>query len=63
MKIKCPEHEKYAIHRAEVRVCPKCGYVLDADQLYRLLRELEINDKLIDQIRTRIRKRNVSIYL
>lgn len=53
--IKCPKCKKYpAIHRAEVRVCPKCGDILYADELIRLLEELGISKELIEKIQGEI---------
>lgn len=48
--LKCPKHKEYSLHRVTVRVCPKCGSILDANELFRLLKELGISDALIKKI-------------
>ena len=50
--VKCPKCDVYpAIHRAEVRVCPKCGRILDAKELFRLLETLGFTEKTIERIK------------
>lgn len=47
-----------AMYRATVRVCPKCGAILDANELFRLLEELKISKKskrfIKEEIQTRM---------
>ena len=58
--IKCPKDNVYpALHRATVRVCPKCGDILDAEQLFRLLKELKIDKELIEKIRSAVFYNNI----
>ena len=58
--IKCPKHHvDSAIYRATVRVCPKCGDILDAEELFRLLEELKIDKALIEKIRSAILYKNI----
>lgn len=53
--IKCPNCDVCsAMHRATVRVCPKCGDILDAEELFRLLKELKIIETLIEKIKAEI---------
>jgi transcription initiation factor IIE alpha subunit len=61
--LKCPKHEEYSLHRANVRVCPKCGRILDANELFRLLKELGISDDLIKKIEEEISVREVYRHL
>ena len=58
--IKCPKDNVYPfLHRATVRVCPKCGDVLDAEELFRLLKELKVDKELIEKIRSAILYKNI----
>ena len=58
--IKCPKDNVYpSLHRATVRVCPKCGDVLDAEELFRLLKELKVDKELIEKIRSAILYKNI----
>ena len=43
-----------AAYRAEVMVCPKCGRILNADQLLQLLKKLGMSKELIKQVKTEI---------
>jgi hypothetical protein len=53
--MKCPKDKVYsATYRAEVMVCPKCGRILNADQLLQLLKKLGVSKELIKQVKTEI---------
>ena len=57
--MKCPKDKvDSATHRATVMVCPKCGRILDAKELLRLLKLLGFSKKLIEQVRSEIKTRN-----
>lgn len=43
-----------AMYRATVWVCPSCGDILNAEQLFRLLENLEISKRLARRIRIEI---------
>ena len=50
--MKCPECDVYSsMYRAVVRVCPKCGRVLDAEELFRLLETLGLTEETIEKIK------------
>jgi len=50
--MKCPKDRiDSAMHRATVMVCPKCGRILDADELLRLLKKLGLSNELIKEIK------------
>ncbi len=51
---RCFKHERYAVERAKVWVCPECGCVLDAEELYGLLEKLGVDKKIIGQVRKSI---------
>ena len=54
--MKCPDCGRdSALHRATVRVCPECGRVLDAEELFRLLKEVGVSEDTIKQIKTGFR--------
>ena len=56
--MKCPDCDRdSALHRATVRVCPECGRVLDAEDLFRLLKEIGVSKNTIKQIKTGFRFR------
>ena len=58
--MKCPKHKvDSASYRAVVMVCPECGRILDAGELLRLLKHLGFSKKLVSQVQTEIRKRNL----
>jgi hypothetical protein len=56
---KCPKHDAYAVHRATVIVCPKCGYIINSDGLLKLLKQLRIPQYLLDQIQSKINAINM----
>ena len=57
--MKCPKDKvDSATHRATVMVCPKCGRILDAKELLRLLKLLGFSKKLIEQVRSEIKTGN-----
>lgn len=56
--MKCSNcHVDSAMYRATVRVCPKCGALLDADELFRLFEKLKISKKSKTLIKKEIRAR------
>lgn len=58
--MKCPKDKvDSASYRAAVMVCPECGRILDAGELLRLLRRLGFNKRLVKQVQTETRKRNL----
>jgi hypothetical protein len=63
MEEKCPICGKFAKSKAlSVKICPdpshKC--VLDAEELYSVLEELEVDEDIIDNVRKSLeRKRNL----
>jgi Zn-finger nucleic acid-binding protein len=53
--MQCPRDKvDSAVIRAEVRVCPKCKRILDADELLRLLKQLGISDELVQRVENEI---------
>lgn len=52
--MECPKHNAYSTHRAEVRACPKCGRILDAEELYRMLESLGISQDTIEKVKEEI---------
>jgi len=57
--MKCPKDKvDSAAHRATVMVCPKCGRILNAKELLRLLKRLGFSKKLTKQVRTEIKSKN-----
>ena len=53
--MKCRKCNKdSAAYRAEVRVCPQCHAVLDAEQLLKLLKRLGINGTVLKRIKKKI---------
>jgi len=58
--MKCPKDKvNSAVHRATVMVCPKCGRMLNAKELLRLLKRLGFSKRLVKDVQTEIRKRNL----
>jgi hypothetical protein len=58
--MKCPKDKvNSAVHRATVMVCPKCGRILNAKELLRLLKRLGFSKRLVKDVQTEIRKRNL----
>jgi Zn-finger nucleic acid-binding protein len=50
--LKCPKcGVDSAMHRATVRVCPECGRILDAEELFRLLKELGVSEDTIEKVK------------
>ena len=59
---KCPKHKlDRAILRAKVEVCPKCGAILHAEELFRLLREAGIDGGLEERLEEKIKAKNVRL--
>jgi Zn-finger nucleic acid-binding protein len=59
--MKCPKHKvDSASYRAAVMVCPECGRILDAGELLRLLKRLGFSRRLVKQVQTETRKRNLA---
>ena len=58
--MKCPKHKvDSASYRAAVMVCPECGRILDSGELLRLLKRLGFSKRLVKQVQTETRKRNL----
>ena len=58
--MKCPKDKaESAVHRASILVCPTCGRILDAKELLRLLKRLGFSKRLVEQVKTEIKKRNL----
>lgn len=50
---KCPECEAEAsMYRATVYVCPKCGSIINAEELFRLLERIGVKRKIIGKVRS-----------
>ena len=59
--MKCPkELVDSASFRAVVMVCPECGRILDSGELLRLLKRLGFSKRLVKQVKTEARKRNLA---
>jgi len=53
--MKCPKDKSdAAVHRAKVMVCPKCGVILDAEELLRMLKRLGISKRLVEGVQSEI---------
>jgi len=53
--MKCPKDKvDSATHRATVMVCPKCGRILNADELLRLIKKLGLSREVIEQVKKEI---------
>lgn len=53
--MKCPKCKRdLATYRAEVKVCPQCHSMLDAEQLLKVLKELKISNECIREIKRRV---------
>ena len=58
--MKCPKDKvDSASLRAAVMVCPECGRILDSGELLRLLKRLGFSKKLVKQVQTETKKRNL----
>ena len=58
--MRCPKDKvDSASYRAAVMVCPECGRILNAGELLRLLRRLGFSKRLVKQVQTETRKRNL----
>jgi Zn-finger nucleic acid-binding protein len=58
--MKCPKDKvDSASYRVAVMVCPECGRILDAAELLRLLKRLGFSRRLVKQVQTETRKRNL----
>ena len=58
--MKCPKDKvDSASFRAVVMVCPECGRILDSGELLRLLKRLGFSKRLVKQVQTETRKRNL----
>jgi len=58
--MKCPKDKvDSASYRASVMVCPECGRILDSGELLRLLKRLGFSKKLVKQVQTETKKRNL----
>jgi len=61
---KCPKCKRdSATHKIIVEVCPECGCILEAENLYKKLRQLGISQDVIDKIKCEIRTLNVAYIL
>jgi hypothetical protein len=50
--LKCTKCDReLSEHKATVRACPNCGRILDAEPLFRLLKELRFSEEAISKIR------------
>jgi len=60
---KCPKcNVDSALYRAIVEVCPNCGRMLDAEELFRLLGELGVPKDAIESVKRQllVRKKTVT---
>ena len=58
--MKCPDCGRdSAMHIAAVMVCPGCGRVLDAKELFRLLEELGVTQDTIEKVKNEFRWKTI----